>query len=126
MGLLLDDPRLLLAFIAGLVVFSVLVLRIRHKRGVRRRYVQNVLRNRHLAWVARQEAADRQRDAEAARREQQEHEQERAAVQKQAREIANQIGDGLAHIQRMHDAPPRGAASAVPVTVQEGAEGSRG
>src|SRR5918911_652558 len=107
MWLLPDDPLLLLAFLADLIVFSVVVLRIRRKREVRRRYILNVLRNRHLAWVARQEAADRQRDAERTRREQQQHEQERAAVQRQAREVAQQIGDGLARIQRRRETQPR-------------------
>jgi hypothetical protein len=44
--LLPDDPLLVLAFIADLVVFGVVVLRIRHKREVRRQYIQNVLRKR--------------------------------------------------------------------------------
>jgi hypothetical protein len=74
---------------------------------------------RHLAWVARQEAADRQRDAERARREQQQREREREAVQHQAREIAQQIGDDLARIRRMRDAPPQPTprpVSAVPAS----------
>ena len=56
---------------------------------------EDVLRARHLAWVARQEEADRQRAVEKARREQQ-------AVQQQARAITDQIGEGLARIQRLH------------------------
>ena len=103
-------------------MLGMVVLRIRHKREVRRRYLQNVLRNRHLAWVARQEAADRRRDAEAARREQQQREQQRVAVQHQAREIASQIGDGLARIQRRHETPPRRPVSAVSETASVSAE----
>ena len=88
--------------------------------------MQNVLRNRHLAWVARQEAADRQRDADRAGREQQQREQERAAVQQQAREIASQAVTDLARIQRRRETPPRRAVSAVSETASVSAETNRG
>src|SRR5919202_3417941 len=106
MGLLLDDPRLPLAgALVLLLVTGQLLWRVRRRRLVRRQRAEAILRARHLAWVARQEQADRQRDAERARREQQQRERE--AVQHQAREIAQQIGDDLARIRRMRDAPPQ-------------------
>jgi len=61
-----DDPRLPLA--GGLVLLLVAGQILWHIRRhlVRRKRAEAILHARHLAWVARQEEADRQRDAEKA------------------------------------------------------------
>jgi hypothetical protein len=120
MWLMLDDARLPLAgILVVLLVAGQVLWRIRRRRLVLRKRAEAVMRARHLAWVARQEQADRQRDAEKAWREQQ-------AVQQQAREIADQITDGLARIRRMQDAAARESARESFSAVTAGAEGKRG
>ena len=85
MWLLPDNPQLLI-IVGDLILLIAVLVRVRRQRA------EAILRTRHLAWVARQEEADRRRDAEKARREQ----REREAVQQQAGAIADQISDGLA------------------------------
>ena len=110
-----DDPRLLL-IVGDLLLLIAVLLRVRSQRQVRRRRIEAELRRRHLAWVARQEQAERERSAaqaaETAR-------QEQRAVAQQALQIADEIAGGLAHFDRRHAAA---AGTAVSAAGRTGAE----
>jgi hypothetical protein len=95
-----DDPWLLI-IVGDLILLIAVLIHVRRQHQVRRNRIKAELRRWHLAWVARQEQAERERSAAQAAETAQ---RERQAVAQQALHIADEIAGGLLHYDRKYAA----------------------